>query len=273
MTIERPAKLFEAGSYPDKGITITEEDLDALAASFTEAPVRVEHSESPFDGAIGALKRIWRAGRELFGTIAFTPEAWALIDSANARKLSVGIKRDKSALTEVSLVKHPYIAGAQVFGGQMALPGLDDVTVFYGELEPPVVSGHPCPETETDGGQLAFTEMIAELQRQNATLKAELASDRVDSRIAEFKRRGKVVRATEDAARAILLGAGDAVVEFNQRQVSLGELFEQFLEAMPPVVLFGETCRADTPSSFTPEQREVFRKLGIDESKAAAMVK
>ncbi len=256
--IERLAKLFEAGSYPDKGITITEEDLDTLAAGFTEAPVRVEHAESPFDGAIGALKRIWRKGRELFGTIAFTPEAWALIDSANARKLSVGIKRDKSALTEVSLVKRPYIAGAQVFNDQAT-----DVAVFFGELQ-------------ADGnGQylLPFDEDICRLSKENASLKAELASDRVNTRIAEFKRRGKIVRATEDAARAILLGAGDAVVEFNSQKVSLGELFEQFLEAMPPVVLFGETCRAETPSPFTPEQREVFRKLGIEESRATALLK
>lgn len=260
MTIERPAKLFEAGSYPDKGITITEEDLDALAASFTEAPVRVEHSESPFDGAIGALKRIWRAGRELFGTIAFTPEAWALIDSANARKLSVGIKRDKSALTEVSLVKHPYIAGAQVFCERHA----EECAVFVGEVQMEV-------EPDSGGQGLLCFEELETLRKENASLRAELAADRVDSRIAEFRRRGKIVRATEDTARAIMLGAGDAVVEFNSRQMNLGELFEQFLEAMPPVVLFGETCRADTPSPFTPQQREVFRKLGIDESKAAAL--
>ncbi len=262
MLIERQAKLFEAGSYPDKGITITEEDLDTLAAAFTEAPVRVEHAESPFDGAIGALKRIWRKGKELFGTIAFTPEAWALIDTANARKLSVGIKRDKSALTEVSLVKRPYIAGAQVFGGGDSQPTIDDVAVLFGELQ-----------GDSEEPESQFADVVAQLREQNASLKAELASDRVSSRIAEFKRRGKIVRATEDAARAILLGAGEAVVEFNQRQMSLGELFEQFLEAMPPVVLFGETCRAEVPSPFSPEQREVFRKLGIDESKAAAMLK
>ena len=57
-TIEREAKLFEAGSYPDRGIEITEEDLDRIIANASEAPIRIEHTATPFDGALGVLKSV-----------------------------------------------------------------------------------------------------------------------------------------------------------------------------------------------------------------------
>ena len=57
--IEREAKLFEAGSYPDRGIEITEEDLDSIVANTHEAPVRIEHIDTPFDGAVGVLSGLY----------------------------------------------------------------------------------------------------------------------------------------------------------------------------------------------------------------------
>lgn len=102
-TIERDAKLFEAGSYPDRGIEITEEDLDRIIANTSEAPIRIEHTATPFDGALGVVKSIYRKGRELFGKLSFTAQAWELINASNARRLSVAIKKDKSGIAEVSL--------------------------------------------------------------------------------------------------------------------------------------------------------------------------
>jgi len=130
--IERTAKLFEVGSYPDKGIEITEANLDSLVSGFASIPVKVEHSETPFDGALGNCTKVWRDGTDLKGTIGFSPEAWGLIDKAGARKLSIGIKKDLSALTEVSLVKNPRIAGAAVFDDRIELStgGLVEVITF-----------------------------------------------------------------------------------------------------------------------------------------------
>src|SRR4030042_1004926 len=91
--IEREAKLFEAGSYPDRGIETTEEDLDRIAESTSEAPVRVEHSDTPFDGALGVLKSVYRKGKELFGKLCFTQAAWELIKLATAKRLSVAIRK------------------------------------------------------------------------------------------------------------------------------------------------------------------------------------
>jgi|GEM_PF-2713039 len=119
--IERTAKLFEAGEYKDKGISVTESDIDALVAGFKEIPVKIEHSETPFDGFLGGCTKIWRKGADLMGSIGFSPEAWSLVDKADARKLSIGIKKDLSELTEVSLVKTPRVAGAAVFDDRIEL--------------------------------------------------------------------------------------------------------------------------------------------------------
>src|SRR5437016_4111892 len=50
--VERECLLFEAGDYPDRGVTITPGDLQAIATNtLGELPVRIEHlRESPFDG-------------------------------------------------------------------------------------------------------------------------------------------------------------------------------------------------------------------------------
>ncbi len=121
--IERDARLFESGAYPDKDIEVTDDDLDGLVSNFKPAPVKVEHGDTPFDGALGTLKSIYRKGKELWGKIGFTPPAWALIDAANARKLSVSLTRDKTSIPEVSLVKNPRIAGAQVFDDRIEIEG------------------------------------------------------------------------------------------------------------------------------------------------------
>ncbi|MGQ9581344.1 MAG: hypothetical protein ACUVT8_10440, partial [Armatimonadota bacterium] len=116
-TVEREAKLLEAGNYPDRGIEITEDDLDLIARNTSEAPIRIEHTDTPFDGALGFLRQVYRRGRELFGRLQFTRAAWELIRSAGACRLSVGLKRDKSGIVEVSLVRQPRVADAAVFSG------------------------------------------------------------------------------------------------------------------------------------------------------------
>jgi len=113
--VVRDAKLFEAGSYPDKGVEVSEADLDVMVANHPVGgvPIRIEHTDSPFK--LGVVQSIYRAGRDLLGKLAFSPAAWALIDQQDAKKLSVGVRRDRSGITEVSLVTVPRIASAQVF--------------------------------------------------------------------------------------------------------------------------------------------------------------
>lgn len=112
--VDREAKLFEAGEYPDKGVTVTEADLDKMAANFDlPVPVLIEHSTSPLD--LGYLTDIWASGSELFGRVALTAEADQIIRKSGASKLSVGLSPDLDEIREVSLVQRPRVASAQLF--------------------------------------------------------------------------------------------------------------------------------------------------------------
>lgn len=244
-TIEREAKLFEAGSYPDRGIEITEEDLDVIVANTAEAPVRIEHTATPFDGALGVLRSVYRKGKELFGRLAFTRAAWELIQAANARRLSVAIRKDKSAIAEVSLVREPRIADAAVFGETESVR-LEEVE-FALDLSPAPSDA----EGETAHSSPA-TEELTELRRQ-------LAERDADAAVEEFKRAGKIVPASEAIAHALLRCGDDMVVTFGDRPTPISRLFRCFLDSQPRVIEFAELATV----GGGPEEPEVFTKLGV----------
>ena len=122
MPVEKDAKIFEAGEYPDKEITVTEQDLDAMVDSFTEVPVKVEHTDSPLD-PLGAVKRIWRRGKELFARLAFPRDLAAFLERRGVKKLSVALYKDPLRLAEVSLVLSPRVPSAAMFGKEPAAGG------------------------------------------------------------------------------------------------------------------------------------------------------
>ena len=114
MLCERPARLLEAGEYPDKALTLTESDLDAIAARFAGGvPVKVEHMDSPLD-PLGQVRRVWREGNALMGILAFPDDLAGFLHRRGAAKLSVGLSREPLALREVSLVLKPRVASASL---------------------------------------------------------------------------------------------------------------------------------------------------------------
>ncbi len=233
-TIEREAKVFEAGNYPDRGIEITEDDLDRFAADTHDAPLRIEHTNTPFDGAIGLLKSVYRKGRELFGRLCFTRAAWDFITSANATRLSVAIKKDKSGIAEVSLVREPRIADAAVFS--------EDEVVSLEQVE------------------LHLDAQFSESNEEVTRLQKELTDKEAQRRIDELKRAGKLAPAAELFAMAIL-SAGDAnVITFADQETPVSEVFLRFLEAQPKVIEFSELATADGGETDEPE---IFAKLGV----------
>ncbi len=254
--IERIAKLFEAGEYPDKGISVTEADLDRLAEGFHEAPVKVEHQDTPFDGAIGVLKRIWRQGKDLMGYIGFSPQAWAFIDRAGARRLSIALAKDISEIREVSLVRSPRVAGAQVFDDRIELDG--------------ILSDVPTHD-ESEAAKMAME--VDSLQKENARLEMELHMKEVDTAIERFKRAGKVIPALEDIARAILIHGQAKTINFGGETLSPAELFSKYLNNMPALISFAEQAEArDNAESLSPEQIQLFKKLGLDPNTARQFV-
>ena len=228
-TIEREAKLFEAGSYPERGIEITEQDLDRIIAGTSEAPLRIEHCATPFDGTLGTLKSLYRKGKELFGKLCFTRAAWELIKAADARRLSVAISKDKSAVLEVSLVREPRIADAAVFGGV-------DLLKLETEL---------CFDVGKD--------------TEAASLRRELADREVDIAIDQLKRAGKLSPSAEVFARALLRNDDSSVVTFADAPTQVSQVFRWFIESQPKVIEFSELAPAE-PNTIEPE---LFTKLGI----------
>jgi len=119
---ECAARLLEAGDYPDKGLMLTEADLDAIVARFSGGvPVKVEHVDSPLD-PLGHVKRVWREGNALLGTLAFPDDLAAFLRRRGAAKLSVGLQRDPLLLREVSLVLKPRVSSAVLMASEAPDP-------------------------------------------------------------------------------------------------------------------------------------------------------
>ncbi len=110
------AKLFEAGVYEDKGLEMTEEDIDELIEASGPVPLTIGHldpeTENPL--RLGVVSGLYRKGKELFGVIRFVPEAWALAVKSGARWLSICLDMLRKRLVEVSLVTNPRVSDAKV---------------------------------------------------------------------------------------------------------------------------------------------------------------
>lgn len=143
--VDRRAKLFEAGEYPDKGVTVTEADLLALEAAFDlPVPILIEHARSPLE--IGYLTAVEAKGSELFGTLALAEEADSLIQRDGARALSLGLSPDLSEIREVSLVRRPRVPSARLFA---------DGPSFVGRVEAPDSADAETLDRLTAEGRLA----------------------------------------------------------------------------------------------------------------------
>ena len=289
--IERTAKLFESGEYADRGLTVTNDDLDRLAGSFAEVPVKIEHTQTPFDGALGQLRSIGRIGKELFGKIAFTPEAWALASKAGAKKLSIAISRDLSRITEVSLVSNPRVLGAAVFddhieyvtdtdwGGDENANATTEEVIRMADQDkstsPEVATFTQADidKAKAEGLNEGKTEFRAEVQTLAAGLastRRELAETKAQAEIDALKTEGKITPAMEPFAKELLLQSSTSIT-FGEGQTTVATLFRDLVKAMPRVVTFGETGKRgpDALPELTADEKMVFEKMGVPVDDAA----
>jgi hypothetical protein len=184
-------------------------------------------------------------GKELFGRLAFTRPAWELVKSSGARKLSVGLKRDKSSLVEVSLVRNPRIADAAVFAGE-------EVHCFETDIE------HLCEKGDC-------SMEVDEKDKRIEELETLLRAKDVEVKVDELKRAGKLVPAAEKFARAILMAPSGHQVSFDDRDIPVSDLFLAFLENQPKAVEFSELAKASGEETvdLVPEARALYEKLGL----------
>ena len=146
--------------YADKGVTVSPDDLAALQAGFAgPVPVLVEHAESPLE--LGFLTEVAAVGSELFGTLALSPEASALIERSEARALSIGLTPDLRSIREVSLVRFPRVADARLFDGVRFDCAL------------PVPLSHRCRALESELLEAKVRREVEELIRQGRLTPAQ----------------------------------------------------------------------------------------------------
>lgn len=222
--VERRAKLFEAGEFPDKGVTITPTMLKDLEKNFDlPVPILIEHAASPLE--LGYLIEVEALSGELFGTIALTPEANALVERSGAKSLSLGLSAELAEIREVSLVRNPRIADAKLF--------------FAGTLE------------GVAEWQAKYEELQANVRREAAERKAE-----------SLVREGRLTPAQLPFAVALL--QSEDTVEFGRERKPVSKLFSQFVEARPPSALFGElapsTLTDPSASLMLPEEADFYRR-------------
>lgn len=257
--IEREAMLFEAGDYTDThGVEVTEADLDTMIGNFQESPIKIEHTSTPFDGALGMLKSVIRKGKELWGMLSFNPAAWTLAEQAGAKKLSLGITRDKTKIAEVSLVNNPRIADAQVFSFSLDMGDVlsrEDVVSTFAALwagkettsqEVIKVADEKNPVQNPGESGVEFKtrldaaeKVTAEQSAKIADLQFQIRQRDVKSTLDGLKREGKLIPACEEFAQAILMH-GDSTLKFGETDTTVSALFGKFMAALPVLVDFKE---------------------------------
>lgn len=231
--IDRKAKLFEAGEYPDKGITIKPNDIQRLASNFDlPVPVLIEHADSPLE--LGYLTQVEAAGNELFGVVALTEEAESLVQKSGASSLSLGLSPDLNEIREVSLVRNPRIPSARLFA-----EGL-----FY--------------LTASLDGNIDWKARYDELEKKKL-------DDETSSSLANYVKAGKLVPAQVPLARALL--SQPSSIDFNGELKSVRQLLIDLIERQPPSSLFAETAEqsvAAQPEGLLPEETEFYQRYFPD---------
>jgi len=222
--IDRRAKLFEAGDYPDKGLTVSEDDLLRLQGSFgAPVPVLIEHADSPLQ--LGFLTAVEAHGHELFGTVALTKQANDLIEASGAHSLSLGLDPGSERIEEVSLVSRPRVPSARLFHGE-------------------VLSVEPDWKTR-------FRELEGAVVRKGA-----------ESHVERLLQDGKIVPAQTEAALALL--ASCQTVTFDGRSVAVSGVALRLLESARPHGLFGQTAPASTTTPDIPADERAFYERYFD---------
>ncbi len=275
-TVERECLLFEAGHYPDKGVTVTEADLGEIARnSMAEIPVKIEHLlESPLDRILGVVTGLRAVGSQLWGTLRQSKDAWDLMQRAGVRALSVGLDMEGRRIVETSLVCRPRVANAQVFcqsGADTEAEKAGRLVRFTPSLEKGEVAkmlegvrqaaeglreslrrllndvdeAEPTAATETALAEFSLER--AQLARDRRTFQEE----RIGQKLRDWKRAGLLrgTEAAETSAKALLLAEETQRVTFGAEKTSVSELFSRFVEANGTVIPMGERIGASMGQS------------------------
>lgn len=194
-TVDREARLFRAGDYPDKRFAATPDDLDAIVAATAGGPVNLDlhHADTdetlPMGGLVPGTLR--REGEWLFGTIRL-PEP--IDTSLRHRGLSVVIDRTTKALRKITVTPRPRVPGAA-----FEADGSGDLLITFdgGEIMPDEITTTAAGGASADG---VLTEEKAEglvarvlrklLGGEQAEAPPQFDTSEIEARLtAEFEKR------------------------------------------------------------------------------------
>lgn len=292
--VVRDAKLFEAGNYPDRKLNVSESDLDKIIAGTVSCPIKIEHMQTPFDGALGVVRCLYRKGKELYGKMHFSPAAWELVKSANAKRLSVHIAGTLDRLLEVSLVVNPRVADAAVFGDLTSSLSSDsmlasellfsfDLSINEGGGAKPMgdqdlnaviaaaeergkAAGRAEAETQFTEREKGYTRTIADLKRDDAKSAASV-------KLASWKSEGKLPPACEKYAEAILIDGAAEVTFADGGHMSAAEALVQFMTHLPKCVEIPGTKAENDENKpeYSDDEKAMFAALGVSVEEVEAV--
>jgi hypothetical protein len=291
-SVIREAKLFEAGTFRERGISFTESDLDAIVAGYKQesatglvVPIRVQHGRSPWEGKFGKVVEVWRVGKDLMGKIAWPKPVWDFLCTMGTKSLSVGFDWRQRRLREVSVVDQPRVLTAQAFSDSMpasdlmlfsfdmnsegggAKPMEKELEVLIAAAEARgKTAGLAEAETQFADREKGYTRTIAELKRDDAKSASSV-------KLAMLKSEGKLPPACEKYAEAILIDGVAEVTFADGGHMTAAEAFIQFMTHMPKVVeIPGSKAENDeNKPEYTEEHKALFAELGVTEEEVTAV--
>lgn len=272
--IERVARLFRAGFYPTKNVQISENDLDKIIANSKDVPVVVEHKPTLL---LGKVKELYRKGKELWGKLWLKPEAATLLDENEARSLSVAIDLNEMRLHEVSVVKSPQVADAQIFSctetvidtceqTHTAQENVQEKMEEQASMEKQNVQMQKHETAQETLSVEQFRQEILKRDARIAQLEQELLQSKIDMTVRELSEKGHLIPANRELARTILynLMRDKRVVQFNNEDVELAQLFLQFVQSIPAPVRPNEMLNdADNTPDTIRQYASDLKRFGI----------
>jgi hypothetical protein len=193
-------KVFEAGDYPDKGVSFTPAELQAIASQFTPVENDLEHRETILSGQLGKLQNVQAmdGGAWLYGEVAL-PKWLADLTAGQPIGTSLAFDANKRIVGN-ALTLNPRIPGAQVAAAFAEFVGKRNSTRDQNDLQKvhdlAVNLGASCGSTYT-----------AHSPKEKKPMKIK---DALAAILAKFSGGGNVDLEAE-------IGVGDAPATFNSQ--------------------------------------------------------
>jgi len=128
-------KVFEAGDYPDKGVSFTPAELQAIATQFSPVENDLEHRETILSGQLGKLQNVkaMDGGAWLYGEVAL-PKWLADLTAGQPIGTSLAFDANKRIVGN-ALTLNPRIPGAQVAAAFAEFVGKRNSTKDHADLQ------------------------------------------------------------------------------------------------------------------------------------------